>query len=344
MITVYSERHKLHHGRGEWMAGQLVPVFEMPRRAEIILSRVQEVGLGEVIGPKEFALDPILRVHSPNYVRFLQTAWEEWSKLGRTHDALPYAWPVRRMNQGLEPQQIDARLGFFSFDAASPITPGTWTAVASSANVALTAAERIREGSRAAFALCRPPGHHAAQDYMGGYCFLNNAAVAAQYLRDQGAERVAILDVDYHHGNGTQAIFYPRADVLVVNLHADPRVEYPYFLGHADERGEGAGEGYTLNYPMPWGTEFPAWMERLEEACRQIRAYGPEVLVVSLGVDTFRGDPISQFRLESPDYLRVGERVAQLGLPTLFVMEGGYAVEEIGLNAVNVLQGFEDTA
>lgn len=341
MLTVYSELHKLHHGRNELMAGRLMPVFEMPRRAEIILSRVREVKLGEVIEPKEFGLEPLLRVHKPNYVRFLRTAWEEWSQLGRTHDALPYAWPVRRMGQEREPQQVDARLGFFSFDAASPITPGTWRAVISSANVALTAAERVREGLKTAFALCRPPGHHAAQDYMGGYCFLNNAAIAAQYFLDTGAERVAILDVDYHHGNGTQAIFYDRADVLVVNLHGDPRVEYPYFLGYADERGAGAGEGYNLNYPMPWGTEFSAWMGVLEEACTHLQSYAPDVLVVSLGVDTFRGDPISQFQLESPDYLHVGERIAKLGLPTLFVMEGGYAVEEIGTNAVNVLQGFE---
>jgi acetoin utilization deacetylase AcuC-like enzyme len=344
MLTVYSELHKLQHGRNEMMAGQLVPVFEMPRRAEIILSRVREVKLGEVIEPKDFGLEPLLRVHKPNYARFLQTAWDEWSKLGRTHDALPYAWPVRRMSQEREPQQIDARLGFFSFDAASPITPGTWKAVTSSANVALTAAERVREGLRTAFALCRPPGHHAAQDYMGGYCFLNNAAIAAQYFRDKGAERVAILDVDYHHGNGTQAIFYDRADVMLVNLHGDPRVEYPYFLGYADERGAGAGEGYNLNYPMPWGTEFAAWMEGLEDACKHIGSYAPDVLVVSLGVDTYKGDPISQFKLDSADYLRVGERIARLGLPTLFVMEGGYAVEEIGLNAVNVLQGFEGAA
>lgn len=341
MITVYSELHKLQHGRNELMQGQLVPVFEMPKRAEIILNRVREVRLGDVIEPREFGLEPLLRVHKPNYIRFLQTAWEEWSKLGRTHDALPYAWPVRHMNQEREPEQIDARLGFFSFDGGAPITPGTWKAVTSSANVALTAAEKVREGARAVFALCRPPGHHAAQDYMGGYCFLNNAAIAAQSFCDNGAERVAILDVDYHHGNGTQAIFYDRADVLLASLHGDPKVEYPYYLGYTDEKGNGVGEGFNLNYPMPWGTEFAVWMEALEDACKHIQGYGPNVLVVSLGVDTFRGDPISQFRLESPDYLRVGERIAKLGLPALFVMEGGYTVEEIGTNAVNVLQGFE---
>lgn len=342
MLTVYTETHRLHHGRNELMAGQLVPVFEVPRRAEIVLDQVRKVGLGEVVGPKAFGLSPLLRVHHPDYVEFLQTAWEEWCALGRGDtDALPYAWPVRRTDQVRAPRGIDARLGFYSFDAASPIGAGTWEAVRGSADVALSAAGRVGRSERAAFALCRPPGHHAAQDYMGGYCFLNNAAIAAQSMRDAGAGRVAILDIDYHHGNGTQAIFYDRPDVLVANLHGDPEVEYPYFLGRADERGAGEGEGFNLNYPLPWGTGFADWSEALEEACRQIARYAPEALVVSLGVDTYRGDPISQFRLDSPDYLRVGERIAGLGRPTLFVMEGGYAVEEIGLNAVNVLLGFE---
>lgn len=342
MLTVYSENHKLQHGRNELVAGQMVPVFEMPRRAEIVLARVQETKLGEVVAPKEFGLAPIERIHKPNYVRFLETAWLEWCALGREHmDALPYTWPVRQMNQTREPLNIDAKLGFFSLDAACPINAGTWQAICSSANVALTAAQQVQRGAASAFALCRPPGHHAAADYMGGYCFFNNAAIAAQSFRDAGAKRVAILDIDYHHGNGTQAIFYDRADVLVANLHGDPAVEYPYFLGYADERGVGEGEGFNFNYPMPWGTGFEQWMERLEQACREITRYSPDALVVSLGVDTYKGDPISQFKLDSPDYLNIGECIAKLSKPTLFVMEGGYAVEEIGVNAVNVLLGFE---
>ncbi|TIX36460.1 MAG: histone deacetylase family protein, partial [Mesorhizobium sp.] len=178
-------------------------------------------------------------------------------------------------------------------------------------------------GEPSAFALCRPPGHHAGAAFMGGYCFINNAAVAAQWFRDHGAARVSILDVDYHHGNGTQEIFYRRGDVQVLNLHGDPMTEYPFFLGHADERGEGDGEGFNDNYPMPFGTGWEVWN-------------------ASLGVDTFEKDPISQFKLKTGDYPRIGRRVARLGLPTLFVMEGGYAVEEIGINAVGVLTGFED--
>lgn len=341
MLSIYSQDHKLQHGKLEMIGGEFVPVFEKPARAEAILARVREVGLGEVLAPTDFGLEPILRVHSPRFVQFLQTAWSEWSKLGRTHDALPFILPVRHTNQEREPQSIDGKLGFYSLDVATPITAGTWRAATSSVNVALTAAKHLKDGARAAFALCRPPGHHAAQDYLGGYCFLNNTAIAAQYLRDQGAGRVAVLDIDYHHGNGTQAIFYDRPDVLVISLHGDPSVEFPYFLGYADEKGAGGGEGYNLNYPMPWGTGFEAWYQVLEDACQRVQAYAPDVLVVPLGVDTYRGDPISQFKLDSPDYLKIGGRIAGLGKPTLFVMEGGYAVEQIGVNAVNVLQGFE---
>ena len=232
-------------------------------------------------------------------------------------------------------------MGYYSFDAGTPITAGTWQAAQSSADVAVTAAKLLAEGGHPAiFALCRPPGHHAAADLYGGYCFLNNAAIAAQYLIDGGAERVAILDVDYHHGNGTQAIFYDRPDVLFLSLHGDPREEYPFFLGWADERGDGPGEGFNVNYPLPWGTGFPAWSEALEDACKRVADYAPDVLLVSLGVDTFKGDPISKFRLESDDFTTYGARIARLGLPTLFVMEGGYAVEQVGVNTVNVLQGF----
>lgn len=342
MITIYSPDHKLHHGQGEMMGGEFVAVVEKPARAEAILSRIREVKLGEVLEPTDFGLEPILRVHSPRFVQFLESAWQEWTRLGRRHDALPFVLPVRGTNQEREPQHIDGKLGFYSLDMATPITAGTWQAVRSSVNVALTAAERVQQGEPAAFALCRPPGHHAAQDYMGGYCFLNNTAIAANYLLDQGASRVAVLDIDYHHGNGTQSIFYGRADVLVVNLHANPSIEFPFFLGYADEKGIGAGEGFNLNYPMPHETGFEVWSEALREACGHITHYDPDVLIVSLGVDTYKHDPISQFKLNSPDYLRIGEQIARLAKPTLFVMEGGYAVEAIGLNVVNVLSGFEE--
>jgi acetoin utilization deacetylase AcuC-like enzyme len=220
------------------------------------------------------------------------------------------------------------------------ITAGTWEATMSSAASVQTAQQLIANGEPCAFALCRPPGHHATTDMYGGYCFLNNAAIAAQMFLDQGAKRIAILDVDFHHGNGTQDIFYRRKDVLFVSLHGQPEDAFPYFLGYRDERGEGDGEGFNLNYPLPPGTGYGKWGPALADGLKQIRKYGPDALVVSLGVDTFKDDPISFFKLKSDDFARYGERIAGLHLPTLFVMEGGYAIDAIGINTVNVLEGF----
>jgi len=343
MLTVYSESHRLQDGKAELVEGRLMPCFEMPRRADMVLARLREVGLGEVIEPQAFGRAPILRVHAPNFVDFLESAWEQWTATGRDYDALPLNWSVRGM-RNREPETVDGKLSYFSFDAGTPVTAGTWRAATASVDVALTGQRRVAEGDRVVFALCRPPGHHAAADYYGGYCFLNNAAIAAQAFRDQGAARVAVLDVDYHHGNGTQSIFYERGDVFFASIHGDPLQEFPFFLGHADETGTGAGEGCNVNYPLRWGSGFDLWSEALEAACRRIEAYGADALVVSLGVDTFKDDPISHFVLESDDYPRIGARIARLGLPTLFVMEGGYAVEAIGVNAVNVLTGFEEAA
>ncbi len=343
MLTVYTDAHRHQDGQYEFIDGTLKPPVENPKRADAILARVREVALGDVIEPRDFGTGPLARVHQQNFLSFLETAHDRWRDAHGDYDALPLDWPVRGMRQ-IEPDAIDGKLSYFSFDAGSPITRGTWAAATAAANVALNGGALIREGERAVFSLCRPPGHHAAADFYGGYCFLNNAAIAAQALRDADAERVAILDVDYHHGNGTQAIFYHRADVLYASLHADPRQEFPFFLGYADERGEGAGEGANWNYPMPWGTAFDVWAEALDDACRRIADYGPDVLVVSLGVDTYKDDPISRFRLESEDYLAAGERIARVGAPTLFVMEGGYAIEALGLNTVNVLTGFEQAA
>jgi acetoin utilization deacetylase AcuC-like enzyme len=315
----------------------------MPRRAYIIRDRILEVGLGEILPPEDFGRAPLERVHRPDFLHFLETAWAAWAALGRAHDALPLCWPTRTLRQ-VCPERIDGRLGYYSLDAGTPITAGTWRAAYMSAQVALTGARRIAEGVPAVFALCRPPGHHAAADVYGGYCFLNNAAIAAQALRDGGAARVAILDVDYHHGNGTQAIFYDRGDVFFASLHGHPLDEFPFFLGYAEEAGIGAGEGANANYPMRPGTGFDLWGEALDSACRRIAAWGAEALVVSLGVDTYKGDPISRFRLESEDFTSIGRRLARLALPTLFVMEGGYAVEAIGINTVNVLTGFADAS
>lgn len=342
MRTVYSDRHHRHHGTAELIDGTLQPCFEMPRRAEMILARVREVGLGDVVAPDVFGLAPVRRVHEAGFVDFLATAWADWAALGRTNDALPLVWPVPSVRHDRVPAHIDGRLGYYSSDAGVPITAGTWDAVQAGADVALTGARMIEGGAASAFALCRPPGHHAAAAAMGGYCYLNNAAIAAQHLRDHGCARVAILDVDYHHGNGTQQIFAARPDVLFVSLHADPKVEYPYFLGYADERGTGPGEGATRNYPLPLGTAWAAYGAALDEACAGITAWKADAVVVSLGVDTYEHDPISRFRLTRDDFTRLGARIATLARPTLFVMEGGYAVDDLGSNVVGVLTGFEE--
>ncbi|MCM2253855.1 MAG: histone deacetylase family protein [Ramlibacter sp.] len=347
MITFYNDRHVLHHGKVEMFRGELVPCFEIPARADHVLRELQARGLGAVQAPPDFPDRALARVHSQRYLEFLAGAWDEWVALDPANaqrDALPSYWPIRTFRSDVLPASFPARMGLFSFDAGTPLTSGTWAAARSGACCALGAARAVAGGARAAFALTRPPGHHAGADFFGGYCFLNNAALAAQALRDAGAERVAVLDIDYHHGNGTQAIFYERADVYFASLHGDPHTEYPYYLGYADERGSGAGLGFNRNLPLARGTGFPEWREALAQALRSIASFGAQALVVSLGLDTFAGDPISGFRLKGHDFLRIGEDLAAARLPTVFVFEGGYAVAELGVNAVNVLEGFQQRA
>lgn len=339
MLTIYSEKHRLRNSKTELYQGQLVEPFERPSRMDYIVNRIREAGLGEMVEPTDFGLEPVLRIHDAGFVTFLENAWDEWQATGAKGEAIATCWPARRMAQTC-PSDIDGKLGYYCLASETAISEGTWEAARSSANVALEGASRIA-GSGAVFSLCRPPGHHAALDMFGGYCFLNNAGIAAQHLLDTGMKRVAILDVDFHHGNGTQDIFYNRDDVLFISLHGDPMDAFPHFLGHANETGEGAGEGYTLNLPMGRGTPFGPWRDALKRALDRIAGYGPEALIVSLGVDTFENDPISFFKLKSDDFATYGADLAALNLPTLFVMEGGYDIAEIGINTVNVLQGFE---
>lgn len=340
MKTVYSPLHTLQDAEAEYIRGKKVPSFEMPRRAQLVLDRINAVSLGPVIEPSSFGTLPILRVHDADFVTFLSTAWESWSAENGEIDAFPNAWPPPRSSR-VKTKRPGAELGRYCIDMSSPIMAGTWTAVTSAADSALTAMEIAAGPDGAAFALCRPPGHHAGRDYFGGYCFLNNAAIAAQGWLDKGLGRIAVLDIDYHHGNGTQDIFYDRQDVLTVSIHADPQTEYPYYSGYADETGDGQGIGFNINLPLPWGTDYETYGLALADAIERIAAHAAEGLVVSLGVDTFGGDPISRFKLVNADFIRMGQAIAALGLPTLFVMEGGYAVEDIGINVVNVLTGFQ---
>ena len=319
----------------------MVPPYECPARVDNILSEVRTRGLGDVIAPERHGMAPLQRIHTEDYLTFLTECWPAWVAAGYEGEAIACTWPSRAMTLDRPPEDIGGRIGYYALAAETSITEGTWSAAQAAADVALTAQRIVAGGEPSAFALCRPPGHHAATDMFGGYCFINNSAVAAQAFLDQGATRVAVIDVDVHHGNGTQQIFYERADVLTVSLHGDPSTTFPYFLGSADETGAGAGEGHNANYPLPAGTAYPRWRDALDDALRRISAFGPDAVVVALGVDTFERDPISPFRLTSRDFTDYGTRLASLRRPTLFVMEGGYALAEIGQNTVNVLQGFE---
>jgi acetoin utilization deacetylase AcuC-like enzyme len=341
MHTVYNGEHGAHAATHEFFRGRLVPAFEVPARADYILQALQVAKLGDILAPVDHGRAPLERVHAPSYLRFIEGAHAEWRALGGEGDAFPAVWPVRSLRSDVEPASFAARMGLYSMDSGTPLTAGSWAAAYAGAQASLTALDRVLAGERAAYCLTRPPGHHAGADFFGGYCFINNAAVAAQAARDAGLARVAILDVDYHHGNGTQAIFYDRADVFYASVHGDPQTEFPFFLGHADETGAGAGQGFNANFPLPVGVSNEAWFAALEQALARLTAFRPELLIVSLGVDTYGGDPISHFKLDEPEFRRLGARLAAFGAPTLFLQEGGYATEAIGRNVLAVLAGFE---
>jgi len=334
MRMFFDDRQRAHAPTQELHNGGFTTYAEMPARVDAILA-----ALGPVETPADRGEAPILAVHSAAYVTFLKDAARLWREAGRTGDAIPYAFPIRG-RRPLNLTRIDALFGAHSFDATTPITPDSWAASYGSAQSALAATHAVLEGDRAAFALCRPPGHHAGADYCGGYCHLNTAAIAAQAARDAGVARVAILDIDYHHGNGTQDIFYDRGDVFYASVHADPRTDYPFFWGHADETGDGDGRGATLNLPLPHGTTIDAFRTAQTTALDAIATFDPGLLVVSFGADTWEGDPISHFALTTPDYAVLARDIAARGWPTAIVMEGGYAVDALGHNVDSFLRGF----
>jgi acetoin utilization deacetylase AcuC-like enzyme len=338
MKTFYSPAHLEHAPKEEFGDGRLTPAVEIPERVEQVKRRIEDRKLGPILSPKHFPDDAILRVHDSDFVRFLMGAHDGWRAKNGNTAAIPSVWPARGLRER-RAGDIESRLGSYCFDTATPIVKGTWSATREGVNIALSAAQAIKDGDRAAFALARPPGHHASADVYGGYCYLNNVAIAAQWFVDQGL-KPAIIDVDYHHGNGTQTIFYGRDDVFFTSIHADPSFAYPHFLGFADERGIGAGKDRNLNLVLPKGTDWAAYAQALDAALAAVKTFGPDVLLVSLGLDTFEADPICQFKLRSDDYLRMGEALARAGLPTLFVFEGGYNIEALGVNTVNVLEGF----
>jgi acetoin utilization deacetylase AcuC-like enzyme len=334
MRVFWDERQRLHAPRAEFFNGVLNPFAEHPGRVEAMLAAV-----GPTQAPADHGEAPLLRVHTTAYLDFLKSAHAEWRAAGREGDAIPYSFPVVG-RRPLRLDRIDAKLGLHSYDTSTPFTADTWTSSYWNAQTALSALGAVLGGERHAFALCRPPGHHCGADYAGGYCYLNNAAIAAEAAITAGHSRVAILDIDYHHGNGTQDIFYDRGDVLFVSIHADPGGDYPFFWGHADETGKGAGEGATLNLPLPRGTALAAFGNALDQALERIAAFAPDLLICCYGADTYAGDPISYFAVETADYPVLAARIASLALPTLIVMEGGYAVDALGANVAAFLSGF----
>ncbi|MFM8575134.1 MAG: histone deacetylase family protein [Limnohabitans sp.] len=347
MKIFHNTRHAEHAGRQEMFRGRLVDCNEVPQRLQHVLDELARRPVGCLVQPAaDLPLDVALRrVHSIDYLDFLARAWDDWVALNPANaavDALPSVWPLAARHgfrTDAPPLNFAARLGQYAFDSGTPLMAGSWTAAREGAACALAAAQAVLGGERFAMALTRPPGHHAGPAFMGGYSYITTGAVAAQGLRDGGLERVSVLDVDYHHGNGTQTCFYERSDVLTVSIHGDPRTEYPFFLGHADEHGTGAGEGFNLNLPLPRGTGFEAWWTTLQNALQAVSDFAPQALVVPLGLDTFEGDPISGFKLRSMDYLQVGRAISQLSLPTVLTLEGGYAAADLGVNTVNVLEG-----
>jgi acetoin utilization deacetylase AcuC-like enzyme len=288
--------------------------------------------------PQSFGLGPIAAVHTPEYIDFLERIYERWQRIeGASAEVIPNIHPIAR--NGTYPASAVGQAGYHMADTSCPISAETFESACWSAWSAVAAADAVLAGERAVYALCRPPGHHAFADVAGGFCFFNNSAIAAQRLRSRAA-RVAILDVDLHHGNGTQGIFYQRPDVLTVSMHADPIRFYPFFWGHADERGEGLGLGYNLNLPLPRKSGDEAFLEALESGLRRIRAFAPEALVVALGLDAFEGDPFGGLSVSTPGFARIGKAIAKLGLPTVVVQEGGYLCDALADNLTSFLTGF----
>ena len=338
MKAVYTELHRSHDPQFFLVRGVVKRTTEQPERADRLLAALK-TGRHELIEPTTFGQGPRLRVHSPEYLRFLAEAWEAWSALGDAGpEMIANIHPVR--NAGTYPTHIVGRLGWHTFDTGCPIGPGTWAAACAASDVATTAAQMVLDGEDAVYALCRPPGHHAHADLAGGFCFLNNSAVAAAHLRLKH-ERVAILDVDVHHGNGTQGIFYERRDVFTISIHADPARFYPFVWGYAHERGAGAGLGANLNIPLPIGTRDDHYLQALDVARMAVEAFAPGALVVALGLDASEHDPLAGLAVTTGGFRRIGAAIARLDLPTVFVQEGGYLSDSLGANLAAVLDGFE---
>ncbi|WP_298872240.1 histone deacetylase family protein [uncultured Bradyrhizobium sp.] len=339
MKAVHTELHRSHDPQFFLVRGVVKRTTEHPERADRLLRGLKD-GKHQLVEPTKFGQGPRARIHSPEYLSFLSEAWDAWTALGDSGpEMIGNVHPVR--HAATYPSHIVGKLGWHTADTAAPIGPGTWAAACAATDVAVTAAQMVMDGEDATYALCRPPGHHAYRDMAGGFCFLNNSAIAAAHLRLKH-ERVAILDVDVHHGNGTQGIFYARPDVYTVSIHADPVAYYPYVWGYAHECGEGPGLGANLNIPLAIGTGDDGYIRAMDVARKAIESFAPGALVIALGLDASEHDPLKGLAVTTSGFRRIGQAIAKLGLPTVFVQEGGYLSDILGANLTSVLAGFEE--
>lgn len=337
MKCFYAAATELHDPIFRLTAGAVVRNAEQAERAHLLLQGLAQLDL-TTDEPAPIPREALLRVHSERFLDFIETAWEEWQKIpGAGPEVVPNTHAMNA--EKTYPSHVVPRAGWHFSDTSAPIGPHSWQAALASAATAHAAAQAVLAGEGAAYALCRPPGHHAGRDFAAGFCYLNNSAIAAQELLAE-FDRVAILDIDVHHGNGTQDIFYRRADVLTVSLHADPARFYPFFWGHAAERGEAEGLGFNLNIPLPRGTGDKAYLEELDRALARIEAFAPGALVVALGLDAHESDPFRGLAISTTGFGRIATRIAALELPTLLVQEGGYLSDDLGDNLQSFLDGF----
>ncbi len=349
MPVVYDDRHHGHDPTVEVQCGVPIAMFEAPARADAIRDALLEDPAFELTSSRSHGAAPVTKVHDEGMVRFLQSAWGEWERSGgipgspRSEELIPDTVLHPALREGMgparEPTGITGRIGFWCWETMTGLVAGSFDAACAAVDVALSAADLTLSGRPITYALTRPPGHHSPRAAFGGYCLFNFASIAAAYLRDQSEGRVAILDVDYHHGNGTQQIFYQTDAVLYVSLHADPARAYPYFAGWADEVGSGIGSDWNRNYPLPAACDDEQYLATLDEALALVAGRNPELLVVSLGLDTYARDPIADFNVTTDAFFEVGKRVAALDLPMLVVQEGGYCVEDLGNNVRQWLLG-----
>jgi len=342
--VVYNPAHLLHDPHVEFEASSAHSPFEHIGRAEAIRTTLEADPSFVFEQPTSWGTEPIEAIHDPGLVRFLSTAWAEYQAASGPHrevvpDVFQRAGLRNKMTPAVEPPSIHGRLGWWCFETTTPLTEGTYDAARGAVDTALTTTQLVLGGERAAYGLCRPPGHHAPTSLYGGYCFFNNAAVAAHHIVQTTGTKVTVLDVDYHHGNGTQEIFYDRDDVQYVSLHGDPARAYPYTIGYADETGTGRGLGANLNVPMPKRADDDLYASALSSALESISKFGPSTLIVSLGLDTFITDPISDLAVTTDGFERCGALVRELGLPTIVLQEGGYDVDALGENVRRWLIG-----